>query len=181
MTVNEITWPGSAMLAFGVMLCAFATAGADHAISANPTGSAVRRTKMKRPRVRCFNLKPPEAASWTNRVVVRRTSACSNDSPSFPLKVLAMSARLLAICVVTSMFVSPASARGDVTATAATLANCLTVIVAPVHAAPVATVGVLYKAGSRDETPWTTGVAHQVEHMMFKGTTDLLKPGDIDW
>jgi zinc protease len=56
----------------------------------------------------------------------------------------------------------------------------LTVIVAPVHAAPVATVGVLYKAGSRDETPWTTGVAHQVEHMMFKGTTDLLKPGDID-
>ncbi len=78
------------------------------------------------------------------------------------------------------MFAVPASARGDVTATAATLSNGLTVIVAPVHAAPVATVGVLYKAGSRDETPWTTGVAHQVEHMMFKGTTDLLKPGDID-
>lgn len=88
--------------------------------------------------------------------------------------------RLLACAAVSLAIAMPDVASAAIDATTATLANGLTVIIAPVHAAPVATVGVLYKVGSRDETPWTTGVAHQVEHMMFKGTTDLLKPGDID-
>jgi zinc protease len=91
-----------------------------------------------------------------------------------------MPVRLLAVYVALLAAAAPSLARADVSATTTTLSNGLTVIVAPIHAAPVVTVGVLYKAGSRDETPWTTGVAHQVEHMMFKGTTDLLKPGDID-
>jgi zinc protease len=88
--------------------------------------------------------------------------------------------RLLACAVLFFAIAMPRSAFAAIDATTATLANGMTVIIAPVHAAPVATVGVLYKVGSRNETPWTTGVAHQVEHMMFKGTTDLLKPGDID-
>jgi zinc protease len=91
-----------------------------------------------------------------------------------------LSRRLLACAALAIAIALPRGALAAIDATTATLANGLTVIVAPVHAAPVATVGVLYKVGSRNETPWTTGVAHQVEHMMFKGTTDLLKPGDID-
>src|ERR1039457_4409540 len=88
--------------------------------------------------------------------------------------------RLLALIAFACAIASPRVACAAIDVTTATLSNGLTVVVAPVHAAPAATVGVLYKAGSRNETPWTTGVAHQVEHMMFKGTTDLLKPGDID-
>ena len=88
--------------------------------------------------------------------------------------------RLLACAIAIAVLAAPRGAFAAIDTTSATLANGLTVIIAPSHAAPVATVGVLYKVGSRNETPWTTGVAHQVEHMMFKGTTDLLKPGDID-
>jgi len=88
--------------------------------------------------------------------------------------------RLLACAIIAIAIAMPDGAFAAIDATTATLANGLTVVIAPVHAAPVATVGVLYKVGSRNETPWTTGAAHQVEHMMFKGTTDLLKPGDID-
>jgi zinc protease len=88
--------------------------------------------------------------------------------------------RLLACAALLFAIASPHGVLAAIDATTTTLGNGLTVIIAPVHAAPVATVGVLYKVGSRNETPWTTGVAHQVEHMMFKGTTDLLKPGDID-
>src|SRR5215467_2679750 len=88
--------------------------------------------------------------------------------------------RLLAYAAIVLAMAFPRGAIAAIDATSTTLANGLTVIIAPVHTAPVATVGVLYKVGSRNETPWTTGVAHQVEHMMFKGTTDLLKPGDID-
>ena len=87
---------------------------------------------------------------------------------------------LAPLCLLAAFAWTPAIASASVDATMTTLDDGLTVIIAPVHSAPAATVGVLYKTGSRNETPWTTGVAHQVEHMMFKGTTDLLKPGDID-
>ncbi len=38
------------------------------------------------------------------------------------------------------------------------------------HARPVAYSGILINAGSRDEEGFKTGVAHFLEHMMFKGT-----------
>ncbi|HZV78509.1 MAG TPA: pitrilysin family protein, partial [Candidatus Binatus sp.] len=88
--------------------------------------------------------------------------------------------RLFALSVFALLLAAPVCARAEIAATVTTLHNGLTVVIAPAHARGVATVGILYKCGSRDETPWTTGVAHQVEHMMFKGTTDALKPGDID-
>ena len=50
------------------------------------------------------------------------------------------------------------------------LANGLRVIVKPDRRAPVAVVMVWYRVGSIDETNGTTGVAHVLEHMMFKGT-----------
>lgn len=51
------------------------------------------------------------------------------------------------------------------------LENGLTVLTKPVHTAPVVTVQVWYKIGSLDEQPGDNGIAHQLEHMMFQGTT----------
>src|SRR5438132_8038075 len=51
-----------------------------------------------------------------------------------------------------------------------TLANGLRLIVKEDHRAPTAVHQVWYRAGSMDESPGTTGVAHVLEHMMFKGT-----------
>jgi zinc protease len=50
------------------------------------------------------------------------------------------------------------------------LENGLTVLTKEVHTAPVVTVQVWYKVGSRNEEPGVNGIAHQLEHMMFKGT-----------
>ena len=50
------------------------------------------------------------------------------------------------------------------------LANGMSVIVKEDHRSPVAVSMVWYRAGSMDEVSGTTGVAHMLEHMMFKGT-----------
>ena len=59
-----------------------------------------------------------------------------------------------------------------------TLDNGLKVLVREDHRAPVVTVMVWFKAGSIDEAPYETGLAHVLEHMMFKGTKKL-GPGDF--
>jgi zinc protease len=51
-----------------------------------------------------------------------------------------------------------------------TLANGLRVVVKEDHRAPVVVQEVWYRAGSMDEHTGDTGVAHALEHMMFKGT-----------
>ena len=53
------------------------------------------------------------------------------------------------------------------------LANGLKVIVKEDHRAPVVVSQVWYRAGSEDEHNGTTGVAHVLEHMMFKGTKQV--------
>ncbi len=50
------------------------------------------------------------------------------------------------------------------------LDNGLKILVKPDHRAPVVVSQVWYKAGSSYEKNGTTGVAHVLEHMMFKGT-----------
>lgn len=52
------------------------------------------------------------------------------------------------------------------------LENGLTVLTKEVHTAPVVSVQVWYKIGSRNEAPGVNGIAHQLEHMLFKGTTE---------
>jgi zinc protease len=54
-----------------------------------------------------------------------------------------------------------------------TLDNGLKVIVREEHAAPLASVWCWYRVGSKDEQPGLTGVSHWVEHMNFKGTTNI--------
>jgi len=53
------------------------------------------------------------------------------------------------------------------------LDNGLTVLVQEMHTAPLASVWCWYKVGSKDERPGLTGVSHWVEHMNFKGTTNI--------
>ncbi len=59
-----------------------------------------------------------------------------------------------------------------------TLANGLQVIVLPSTRAPIVTQLLVYKVGSADETFGRTGVAHFLEHMMFKGTASI-GPGEF--
>ena len=51
-----------------------------------------------------------------------------------------------------------------------TLGNGMRVVVIPDHRTPVVTQMVWYKVGSADETPGKSGLAHFLEHLMFKGT-----------
>lgn len=50
------------------------------------------------------------------------------------------------------------------------LANGLELVVIPDRRAPVVTHMIWYKVGSADETPGKSGLAHFLEHLMFKGT-----------
>ncbi|MBX9711076.1 MAG: insulinase family protein [Xanthobacteraceae bacterium] len=51
-----------------------------------------------------------------------------------------------------------------------TLTNGLQVVVIPDHRTPTVTQMTWYKVGSADETPGKSGLAHFLEHLMFKGT-----------
>lgn len=54
-----------------------------------------------------------------------------------------------------------------------TLSNGLRVVVIPNHRVPVVTHMVWYKVGSADEVAGKSGLAHMLEHMMFKGTKEF--------
>ena len=52
----------------------------------------------------------------------------------------------------------------------AMLANGLQLVVIPNHRSPVVTHMIWYKVGAADETAGHSGIAHLLEHLMFKGT-----------
>jgi zinc protease len=58
------------------------------------------------------------------------------------------------------------------------LDNGFTVIVKPDHRAPTAVHMVWVRVGSMDEVDGGSGIAHALEHLMFKGTPTL-KPGEF--
>ncbi|HZJ92650.1 MAG TPA: pitrilysin family protein [Thiopseudomonas sp.] len=74
-----------------------------------------------------------------------------------------------------STFITPAIAQSATTEFS--LDNGLKVIVREDHRAPVAVSQLWYKVGSSYETPGSTGLAHALEHMMFKGSSKL-GPGE---
>jgi zinc protease len=59
------------------------------------------------------------------------------------------------------------------------LSNGLQVLIKEDHALPVVTVMLWYRVGSRHEQTGRTGIAHFLEHLLFKGT-DRYAKGDID-
>lgn len=54
-----------------------------------------------------------------------------------------------------------------------TLGNGLKVLLVEEPKAPVVTIHVWYKVGSRNEQIGKTGISHMLEHMMFKGTPSI--------
>ncbi len=62
--------------------------------------------------------------------------------------------------------------------TSFTLDNGFEVVVIEDNRAPVVTQMVWYKVGAADEKPGVSGIAHFLEHLMFKGT-DTLEPGEF--
>ena len=59
------------------------------------------------------------------------------------------------------------------------LENGMQVVVIEDHRSPAVTHMVLYRVGAADEPPGKSGIAHFVEHMMFRGTENY-GPGEID-
>ncbi len=85
--------------------------------------------------------------------------------------------RILALC--SALFAAaslPAQANEQVTSF--TLDNGMEVVVIEDHRAPVVVQMVWYKAGSADEPAGASGVAHFLEHLLFKGT-EKLEPGEF--
>ncbi len=60
-----------------------------------------------------------------------------------------------------------------------TLENGLRVVLSEDHTTPVVAVNLWYNAGSRNEVPGKTGLAHLFEHMMFQGSQNVGEPGHI--
>ncbi|MAQ84382.1 MAG: peptidase M16 [Maritimibacter sp.] len=58
------------------------------------------------------------------------------------------------------------------------LDNGMEVVVLEDHRAPVVVHMVWYRAGAADEAPGVSGVAHYLEHLLFKGT-DNLEPNEL--
>src|SRR5690606_18705432 len=82
-----------------------------------------------------------------------------------------MPAAATALLVLCQGLAAPAHAAPEGPAISSfTLANGLEVVVIPDHRTPVVTHMIWYKVGAADETPGKSGLAHFLEHLMFKGT-----------
>ena len=78
---------------------------------------------------------------------------------------------LAAAAVAATLLVAGAGAAPTATNVAHfTLGNGLEVVVLPDRRAPVVTHMLWYKVGAADEPPGKSGIAHFLEHLMFKGT-----------
>jgi zinc protease len=78
--------------------------------------------------------------------------------------------RALVVLVLVSVLVAPVSAQAPDPVVAATLDNGLRVLLLEDHRSPIVSFQMWYRVGSRNELPGATGIAHFLEHLMFKGT-----------
>ena len=100
----------------------------------------------------------PEARS-------RRETALPNRPPrAFAASVIA------GFAVAATLLAGGAKATPAAEVSHFTLANGLEVVVVPDRRAPVVTHMIWYKVGAADEPPGKSGIAHFLEHLMFKGT-----------
>src|SRR5213593_4016063 len=94
------------------------------------------------------------------------------DSACMPLYHAGRTA-LLVLPVLLSLWQSPSAYASEVRESV--LTNGLKVLLIEVPKAPVVTVQVWYKVGSRNEVMGRAGLSHMLEHMMFKGTAKYPK------
>ena len=92
-----------------------------------------------------------------------------------PLQPLRMQRFLPWLCL---LFCFTANAQNAPEVSQFTLPNGLTLIVKPDRRAPTAVHMLWVRVGAMDEVDGTSGVAHALEHMMFKGTARLA-PGEF--
>jgi zinc protease len=88
--------------------------------------------------------------------------------------------KILIISVLLVSFVSPS--KGEIESMyieKKTLENGLTVLVRQNHTVPKVSVQLWYNVGSKDEKDGEKGRAHLIEHMIFKGTKEMLSETDI--
>jgi zinc protease len=97
-----------------------------------------------------------------------------------PILFLKRLSFLLGLAVMLVQPLSGAGAAEPVSSTHAanavqqfTLSNGMTLIVKPDHRAPTAVHMLWLRVGAMDEVDGTSGVAHLLEHMMFKGTPSV--------
>lgn len=85
-----------------------------------------------------------------------------------PLLTLLLMSILMLAATETHLSARPASRVSEFT-----LANGMHVVVVPDHRAPVVTHMVWYRVGAADEPRGTSGIAHFLEHLMFKSTDKI--------
>lgn len=88
-----------------------------------------------------------------------------------------MLTRILLAAALSALAALPARA-GLWNPTHFTLDNGLEVVVIEDHRAPVISHMIWYRVGSADEPPLKSGIAHFLEHLLFKGT-EKLAPGEF--
>ncbi len=82
-----------------------------------------------------------------------------------------MTFRALIVTLIASLTAFAAAAAPNVTSF--TLDNGMQGVVIEDNRAPVVTHMVWYKVGAADEPPGKSGIAHYLEHLMFKGTDEI--------
>ncbi|RZI83434.1 MAG: insulinase family protein [Rubrivivax sp.] len=100
-----------------------------------------------------------------------------------PIRLNNVLASVLSVAMATTLMATPAQAKGPLKASATLaqvtavegireyrLANGLQILLIPDDSKPTTTVNVTYKVGSRHENYGETGMAHLLEHLMFKGS-----------
>jgi len=102
-----------------------------------------------------------------------------NDEASEAWRPLAGGSLLLVALTILAFLASPASSWAQVfNPKSFTLDNGLQVVLVENHRVPVVTHMVWYKVGAADEPAGKSGLAHLLEHLMFKGT-DSIPPGQF--
>src|SRR5437899_11346576 len=93
-------------------------------------------------------------------------------APSARPIAAAVAAALLVMAAATSpsAAVRPPKLQYEIT----TLPNGLTVVLSEDHSTPIVHLQLWYHVGSKNEKPGRTGFAHLVEHLMFKGSKNVM-------
>jgi zinc protease len=100
--------------------------------------------------------------AWAHPFGQRTVASRSFDRCRRVVRGVALAASLMVAC-------GPATAEG-LKISHFTLDNGLEVVVIPDHRTPVVTHMIWYRVGSADEVSGKSGLAHFLEHLMFKGT-----------
>jgi len=87
-----------------------------------------------------------------------------------PIRSVLLVMSALALAVAAHAFPGQAETARGASVAHFTLANGLELVVVPDRRTPVVTHMVWYKVGSADEPTGKSGIAHFLEHLMFKGT-----------